>query len=110
MARQFHSPSEPLADVPTVGYSVPMTQVQLPIAQVDTPKAEYVKAMVVVEDQIIIVRNQVGHIFETITLDETVTVSGENNDIWTGTQNGFPIIVRKMYDCACGGTRVIPKP
>lgn len=87
-----------------------MTQVIVPIAQVDTPKAEYIKAAVVVEDQIIVIRNQVGAVLELVNLDEVVAVSGDNNDIWTGTQDGFPIIVRKMYDCACGGTRVMPKP
>ncbi len=87
-----------------------MTQVLVPIAQVDTPKAEYIKAAVVVEDRIIVIRNQVGSVLELVNLDEDVEVTGDNSDIWTGTQEGFPIIVRKMYDCACGGTRVLPKP
>lgn len=88
-------------------------QYSLPITNVDAPNAEYLKAAVVVEDDIVVVRNLVGVVLKTYTLDAPPQVMNDTDipslRIFRATVDGSPLIVREIADCHCGGTRVIPK-
>jgi hypothetical protein len=88
-------------------------QISISTADVDSPTAEYSKAAVVVEDRIIIIRNLVGQVLEVLNLDKDVELaqeeSGSQGAVYRGVSEGEAVIVRRTFECQCGGTRVYPK-